>query len=746
MGAQSSAPELTPSPPFRATPLLVAGTEGYDGGEYLYQDHVHDDFGAEADQSSPVASHEDYLLAPPSGTYRYPTDVERYGAAAADLLEFRVRVEPDRVRYNITLAALLVGDSTAVTVAIAPDGVPGPRNPWPFEAGVTEGLGIRWFLVHWGTSAVWVDALTRRETVLPDASVDLDANRLAVSVPRVLADPRRDTWRMFAGVGLWDASGRRYLMPRPGPPGPGVPGGGAAGLPAFFNVAFRFTEPLRSSTSVLRASEAGPASAPTGGSGTWAETRQAASLSGSSVSPFHADVDFDKLERHVLDRPDVRPGRTVNRIYASRFARPDGEGVRLNPGLAPRPDDPSWGPMGSFLGRVQSYALHVPSSVPFGDRPGVLLSLHPAGANMNWFSGTQWTKQLGDALGLLVAVPHGRGGSNAWTGLGEADALEVLDDVRANYDVDPDRVFVAGYAMGGYGAYRIALSHPDLFAAAFVIDAPMSRPRSADLAPVLEEADDVRPFVPAARPVPFLIWHASDDALVPVTHALASAEAFDEPALRYELDVFAGHAHFSLATPPLGDEWAPAMSFLRFRRREATPSRFTVVTRPRWNFHELGLGHDHAYWVSRVRVRTLDAPGASGRVDVESEAVAGVQGVPLPTQTSWAAGPPSPYLRRWRSWGLVGAVVDNRVNVDLHNASSARIHLPEAGLDAARTVVVVGITDGPATLELTGLHRDVRLEATGGLTLTVADDGAHRVHVPGRTVFSARLVPPLSCT
>src|SRR5688500_9879318 len=38
--------------PFRARPLLVSGTDAYRAGEYLYQDYLFDDHGAETGVSS----------------------------------------------------------------------------------------------------------------------------------------------------------------------------------------------------------------------------------------------------------------------------------------------------------------------------------------------------------------------------------------------------------------------------------------------------------------------------------------------------------------------------------------------------------------------------------------------------------------------------------------------------------------------------------------------------------------------
>src|SRR5919112_2431795 len=49
---QPRVPELANRAPFRAAPLLVSGTDAYRRGEYVFQDHLFDDHGAETGVSS----------------------------------------------------------------------------------------------------------------------------------------------------------------------------------------------------------------------------------------------------------------------------------------------------------------------------------------------------------------------------------------------------------------------------------------------------------------------------------------------------------------------------------------------------------------------------------------------------------------------------------------------------------------------------------------------------------------------
>ena len=57
-------------------------------------------------------------------------------------------------------------------------------------------------------------------------------------------------------------------------------------------------------------------------------------------------------------------------------------------------------------------------------------------------------------------------------GPGQQDILDAITWAQENYSIDPRRIYLAGYSMGGRGAYTIGLKNPDMFAAIGVINPP----------------------------------------------------------------------------------------------------------------------------------------------------------------------------------------------------------------------------------------------------------------------------------
>jgi len=87
--------------------------------------------------------------------------------------------------------------------------------------------------------------------------------------------------------------------------------------------------------------------------------------------------------------------------------------------------------------------------------------------------------------GTIQVELFGRG-NNAYHWPGEADIFEAIAAVRRSYTIDPDRIALRGFSMGGAGVWHSALHHPDRWASveAGAGDTESHRiPALADLAP-----------------------------------------------------------------------------------------------------------------------------------------------------------------------------------------------------------------------------------------------------------------------
>jgi predicted esterase len=108
---------------------------------------------------------------------------------------------------------------------------------------------------------------------------------------------------------------------------------------------------------------------------------------------------------------------------------------------------------------LQPYSLRVPERLDPKGRHPLLVYLHGSGQD------DQGVLDLRRAPeGWLELAPFGRGTSNCFSAdHAQEDLREAIADVLAHYPVDPSRIVLAGFSMGGYGVYRTAFERPGFF-------------------------------------------------------------------------------------------------------------------------------------------------------------------------------------------------------------------------------------------------------------------------------------------
>jgi hypothetical protein len=117
-------------------------------------------------------------------------------------------------------------------------------------------------------------------------------------------------------------------------------------------------------------------------------------------------------------------------------------------------------------GSVQPYGLVIPDS--YDGRPTRLdLVLHGRGATLNevsFIAAHDGSQPVPDSQNFIQLEVFGRT-NNAYRWAGEADVFEALASVRQRYNVDPRRIVLRGFSMGGAGTWHVGLHHPGQWAA-----------------------------------------------------------------------------------------------------------------------------------------------------------------------------------------------------------------------------------------------------------------------------------------
>lgn len=725
---------------WQAPPILVSGASAYRKGEFLYQDWIYDDRGALTSAPASLAR---------SGRYTYPTTVSSYFENLADIVEVRLKTTSSDTAFRVTYNSM--SDPALVGTTIALGGTAGVRRTVPFGANAVMPADI--FITLRGSSAVITDAATGNQLATVNTSVDTDRRQIEVRVPFGLYDPRGNSAvRVAAAVGLWDSNANAYSIPRT--TATATTPGGAGTLvnpPAFFNVAYRYTEP-------------NPAVA---GYTAWRDGVQASTLAAvvtvngvqtHDLSLFSATVDFVKLATGVDDdMPGTATGVPVagftNRILSSRFETMQGVGnpaaadLQLHKpfGCTPtslRSADNATSCVPSFAGRLQPYSLYIPLKVPPSTGYGLISDLHGGGDNYNKNSVTaERSVQLSEAgQGSLVFIGEARGGRYYWGGQAGADTWEVIADIKRNFKINPDKIVAGGISHGGNGSWVQALSFPDVYAAVIPHVPCVSGGTGYNGSNAPGGAGTFAwQQIDSLRNLPVIVSAGEADT------TCAWAGAMGNQAIRAKLDAleyayefwsFPGMGHQFAMQPcnnisPKPCAYSHLADFLENLEnqgklmRVVDPPRVTLAVSDQRNEPLFGFEADHAYWISGVKIRDVSTNYA--KVDVKSFAFGLDDPIPNATvktlNTDYATGQNISY-HNYNKWVRtlnppVPTTPQDRIDVVATNIKRVVIDPIRAKISCNAIVNVQ--SDGPISVAIHGcMAGDVDLDDAVGCSDLVA--------------------------
>jgi len=197
-----------------------------------------------------------------------------------------------------------------------------------------------------------------------------------------------------------------------------------------------------------------------------------------------------------------------------------------------------------FDGKLVPYRVYVPAKYDKSKSYPMITLLHGAGGDENNFFDRyegRWPK-LAEERGYIIVAVNGRGPLSGYQKANgaERDVLDVTELVQKSYNIDPNRVYLAGHSMGSAGTWLIGLSHRDQFAAL----APIAGSR---LSSALETA------LKSGPKVPLIVVAGVKDALVPVAGCRAVAQKTKELGYDVKYLEYPQGDHISVAITSVKD-------------------------------------------------------------------------------------------------------------------------------------------------------------------------------------------------
>jgi dienelactone hydrolase len=233
------------------------------------------------------------------------------------------------------------------------------------------------------------------------------------------------------------------------------------------------------------------------------------------------------------------------------------------------------------------YVVHVPEDYR-GDEPFPLIIVLGGGPGRA-FATAQGAFRVLNPLGYLAVYPQANG--MWWDEKPIAAVSALVPEVLAEYNVDPNRVYLTGFSNGGTGALLFAALWGDRLAAA----APAMGAGLALLGPLV-------PSVAGLTRLPLLFVHGDRDEVIPLSATRDTVKAIrrEDPEAPVEEHVLKGRGH----DVRLGSDDGLMLPFFENHVRDPFPKRIRLRARD--------LSFARSYWVE-----VLEKSGGTAEVDAE---------------------------------------------------------------------------------------------------------------------------------
>ena len=231
----------------------------------------------------------------------------------------------------------------------------------------------------------------------------------------------------------------------------------------------------------------------------------------------------------------------------------------------------------TFGGTSRGFRVYLPEGRDPNEKLPVILYLHGSGSrgedNIAQVDGFRWSiEPLKEKFRYIAVLPQCEG-DNFWSSQNMTEyALAALDQTVKEFNGDPERLYLVGFSLGGYGVWQIAAANPGKFAAlvpiaggvvgTYPINPAARRAIIPAVGNMLESAEPYKQVAHAIGGTPVWVFHGDRDHSVPVEFArniVESLRAQGRTDVKYTEYAGAGHQIFGQAMAEPGFlEWLAA--------------------------------------------------------------------------------------------------------------------------------------------------------------------------------------------
>lgn len=284
-------------------------------------------------------------------------------------------------------------------------------------------------------------------------------------------------------------------------------------------------------------------------------------------------------------------------------------------------DGAGWKVLGFYSqidGSAQPYAVEVPEGLKWGRaaKPVPMwIWLHGRGdtaTDLPFIASKLGSTKPGQfqPKGTIVIHPFGRY-CNGWKSAGETDVFEARDDAVARFNGDKNRIALAGFSMGGAGAWHMGAHFADQWAcvhagAGFVDVKRYQKLTPEKMPPVYEQTlwgvYDVPSYARNFFNVPLVVYSGEQDSQRDAAAYMEEVLAGEGLKMTHHIGPGMGHKYHPEVIKTVQAEIEAAVA----KGREAMPKKVVLQTRT--------LGYSKLFW---VRLLSQEQAWQDTRIEAE---------------------------------------------------------------------------------------------------------------------------------
>jgi predicted esterase len=169
---------------------------------------------------------------------------------------------------------------------------------------------------------------------------------------------------------------------------------------------------------------------------------------------------------------------------------------------------------------LQPYSVFIPFTYDEKKPIPLFVTLHGSGIDerKTIYSVSRMILRRGN---FIVLAPKARGLSDWYLGDSGKDVIECINHLKKLYNIDEKNIILDGFSMGGYGAWRLGLLHPELFKAVIIKSGAVSPPLSL-------KGENIIDLLDRGKGVNFFIVHGDKDNAVSVENSRKAVQRLKE--------------------------------------------------------------------------------------------------------------------------------------------------------------------------------------------------------------------------